>query len=118
MGAATTTAASQVAGYLQNLFFRGTRSVFAAETLFPRTYDDIQEVSQRTNDETFLFLANREKGRDLVFVLQILRQARDNCTAIRVSGGTFPSSRPLPDDVIVDMRYIDRLIGLDVYQQT
>ena len=51
-------------------------------------------------------------------MLQILRQARDNCTAIRVSGGTFPSSRPLPDDVIVDMRYIDRLIGLDVYQQT
>ncbi len=50
-------------------------------------------------------------------VLQILRQAKDNATPVRAYGGTYPLT-PLPEDVVVDLRYIDRLIGLDIYQQT
>jgi hypothetical protein len=53
----------------------------------------------------------------ITFLSQILRQAKDNQTPIRAFGGTFPLS-PMPDDVVVDLRYIDRLVGLDIYQQT
>ena len=51
------------------------------------------------------------------FLFQILRQSKDNQTPIRVTGGTYPFT-PVAEDVIVDLRYIDRLIGLDIYQQT
>lgn len=60
------------------------------ETLYPKDYEDVQEI---------------------------LRQAKDNATPVRAFGGSYPFT-PLPADVVVDLRYIDRLLGLDIYQQT
>jgi len=50
-------------------------------------------------------------------VVQILAQARDNAASLRVTGGSFPFI-PLANDLVVDLRYVDRLVGLDVYEQT
>jgi len=60
------------------------------ETLYPKDYEDVQEI---------------------------LRQAKDNATPVRAFGGTYPFT-PLQADIVVDLRYIDRLLGLDIYQQT
>jgi len=50
-------------------------------------------------------------------VLEILTQARDNKTQVKVVGGKFPSSFS-KEDVVVNLQYMDKLIGLDVHQQT
>lgn len=60
------------------------------ETLYPRSHEDL---------------------------LEMLRQAKDNSTSVRVTGGSYPFTA-LPEDVVVDLRYVDRLVGLDIYQQT
>ncbi len=43
----------------------------------------------------------------MVFLMQILRQAKDNCTSVRVTGGTYPFTA-LPDDVVMDLRWARR----------
>lgn len=60
-----------------------------SDALFPKSVEDVQEI---------------------------LKQARDNATPIRVTGGSFPFT-PLAEDILVNVKYIDRLLGLDVYQQ-
>jgi len=51
-------------------------------------------------------------------VLEILAQARDNKTQVKVVGGTFPQSTYAQEDVTVNLQCMDKLIGLDVIQQT
>ncbi|XP_023332500.1 L-gulonolactone oxidase [Eurytemora carolleeae] len=51
-------------------------------------------------------------------VLEILTQARDNKTQVKVVGGSFPLSSESPEDVILNLNLMNKLIGLDVHQQT
>ncbi len=46
----------------------------------------------------------------MVFLMQILRQAKDNCTSVRVTGGTYPFTA-LPDDVVMDLRWVRARLG-------
>ena len=50
-------------------------------------------------------------------VIEILQQANGNKAPVKAVGGTchVPTS---PDDVVVDLRYINRLLGLDVNSKT
>ena len=48
---------------------------------------------------------------------QILRQAKDNGTSVKATGGSFPVLAT-PSEIVVDIRYINRLVGLDIYQKT
>lgn len=50
-------------------------------------------------------------------LVEILAQARDNKTQVKVVGGTFPVST-VRGDILVDLTYMDRLLGLDIHQQT
>lgn len=49
-------------------------------------------------------------------ILEILRQAKDNGTSLKVTGGTFPISAG-PKEIVIDIQYINRLVGLDIYQK-
>jgi hypothetical protein len=51
-------------------------------------------------------------------VLEILTQARDNKTQVKVVGGTFPLSSVTSEDVVLNLNLMNKLIGLDVHQQT
>jgi len=51
-------------------------------------------------------------------VVEILNQARDNSSQVKVVGGTFPSSSASKEDIILNLQYMDKLLGLDVHQQT
>ena len=93
-------------GLLSSLLGRGHRP----ETLYPRSQEDVVQVTRQHD------------GRDVpdltsILFRQVLRQAKDNSTGVRVSGGSYPFTA-LPHEVVVDLRYMDRLVGLDVYQQT
>jgi hypothetical protein len=48
--------------------------------------------------------------------LQILRQAKDNGTSLKVTAGSFPVAAT-PEEIVVDIRYINRLVGLDTIQK-
>ena len=51
------------------------------------------------------------------FLHKILHQANGNHAPVKAVGGTchVPIT---PDDVLVDLRYINRLLGLDINNQT
>ncbi|XP_040578787.1 L-gulonolactone oxidase [Lepeophtheirus salmonis] len=68
-------------------FFSGRSNV---QRLYPRCYED---------------------------VLDILQQATDNGTPVKVTGGTFPT-RHHTTDIVIDLRYMNKLIGLDVTTST
>ena len=51
------------------------------------------------------------------FSFQILRQAKENGASVKSTGGSFPVVAS-PREVVIDIRYINRLVGLDIYQKT
>eukprot|EP00088_Acartia_fossae_P024465 TRINITY_DN2539_c1_g1_i10.p1 TRINITY_DN2539_c1_g1~~TRINITY_DN2539_c1_g1_i10.p1 ORF type:complete len:569 (-),score=83.32 TRINITY_DN2539_c1_g1_i10:447-2153(-) len=51
-------------------------------------------------------------------LLEILGQVRENQTQVKVIGGTFPLAPHSKEDIIVSLSCMDKLIGLDVHQQT
>jgi len=50
-------------------------------------------------------------------LLEILTQARDNGTTVKVIGGAFPISST-KEDIVVSLQYLDRLLGLDATNKT
>jgi hypothetical protein len=48
---------------------------------------------------------------------QILRQAKENGTGVKATGGSFPILAT-HREIVIDIRYINRLVGLDIYQKT
>jgi len=50
-------------------------------------------------------------------VVEILSQAKDNYTQVKVVGGTFPLSSHPSEDIALNLQFMDKLIGLDVHQQ-
>eukprot|EP00096_Caligus_rogercresseyi_P015735 TRINITY_DN8208_c0_g1_i1.p1 TRINITY_DN8208_c0_g1~~TRINITY_DN8208_c0_g1_i1.p1 ORF type:complete len:469 (+),score=96.01 TRINITY_DN8208_c0_g1_i1:51-1457(+) len=69
-------------------FIRGRRS--QSQRLYPRCPEDVQDI---------------------------LQQASDNGTPVKATGGTFPL-KSIPSDIVMDLRYINKLIGLDVTTST
>jgi len=51
-------------------------------------------------------------------LVEILGQVRENQTQVKVVGGSFPLAPCLKEDIIVSLSCMDKLIGLDVHQQT
>lgn len=50
-------------------------------------------------------------------LLSIMAQARDNGTKIKIVGGAFPVN-PAPGDILVSLKNMDRLLGLDATAKT
>jgi len=51
-------------------------------------------------------------------LVDILGQARENQTQVKVVGGTFPLAPTTKEDIVVSLSCMDKLLGLDVHQQT
>jgi len=51
-------------------------------------------------------------------LVDILGQARENQTQVKVVGGTFPLPPTSKEDIVVSLSCMDKLLGLDVHQQT
>ena len=68
------------------------------------SFDDVTEDVINSKDVYVLFF-------------QVLNQANANHASVKAIGGSchVPTS---PEDVVIDLRYINRLLGLDVNNRT